>query len=72
VRVIPEFYTPAHTQSWGKSDKYKDIVVKCNKEYQGQFDPTLNLTYEVVNDVMLEVNNKFIDGYAHFGGDEIV
>lgn len=32
----------------------------------------MNLTYEVVNDVMLEVNNTFIDGYAHFGGDEIV
>lgn len=73
VRVIPEFDTPAHTESWGRSSVLQDIVVKCNQSaYQGQFDPTLDLTYQVVNDVMLEVNNTFIDGYAHFGGDQIV
>lgn len=49
---MPEIDTPAHTEAWGRSDKLKDIVVRCNTEYAGQFDPTLDLTYDVVNDVM--------------------
>ena len=44
-------------------------MVRCNPEYEGQFDPTLDLTYEVVSDVLNYVNNTFIDNYVHFGGD---
>lgn len=29
VRIIAEIDTPAHTQSWGRSEKYKDIIVNC-------------------------------------------
>lgn len=47
-------------------------MVKCNAVYSGQFDPTLDLTYEVVNDVMNYVNQVFEDPYVHFGGDETV
>lgn len=72
VRVVVQIDTPAHTQSWGRSDKYRDIVVRCNSVYSGQFDPTLNLTYDVVTEVMKYVNSKFEDPYVHFGGDETV
>ena len=71
VRLIPEIDTPAHTQSWGRSPNLADIIVNCNTEYKGQFDPTLNKTYDVVKNVMQYVNNTFIDNYVHFGGDEV-
>ena len=45
VRVVPEIDTPAHTESWSRSDKYKDINLKCSDTYNGQFDPTLDLTW---------------------------
>ena len=45
--------------------------MKCNHDYEGQFDPTLDLTYEVVKDVLSYTNETFPDGYIHFGGDEI-
>ena len=71
VRLIPEIDTPAHTQSWGRSPALADIIVNCNTEYKGQFDPTLNKTYDVVKNVMQYVNVTFADNYVHFGGDEI-
>lgn len=46
-----ELDSPAHTDAWGRSEKYKDIVVRCNNKYEGQFDPTLDLTYDVVRSV---------------------
>jgi hexosaminidase len=52
VRLIPEIDTPAHTQSWGRSEALAEIIVNCNTEYEGQFDPTLNKTYDVVKNVM--------------------
>lgn len=69
VRVVVEIDSPAHTESWGRSSTLKDIVVKCNNKYQGQFDPTLPLTYSVVSDVMKYVDKLFSDSYIHFGGD---
>ena len=45
IRVIPEIDTPAHTESWGRSEKYKDITLNCNGIYEGQLDPTLPLTW---------------------------
>ena len=71
VRVIPEIDTPAHTESWGRSAKLKEIVLKCNHDYEGQFDPTLDLTYDVVVDTFKFINDIFTDDYVHFGGDEI-
>ena len=46
------------------------MVVRCNNVYTGQFDPTLNVTYEVVTKVMEYVNKFSEDPYIHFGGDE--
>lgn len=38
----------------------------------GQFDPTLPVTWDVVQKVFTYVNNTFDDDYIHFGGDEVV
>lgn len=69
--MIPEIDTPAHTESWGRSEKYKYITVKCEAEevYNGQLDPTEDLTWEVVAGVLKYLNSTFIDDYVHFGGD---
>lgn len=72
IRVVPEVDTPAHTESWGRSDKYKNMTLNCNGIYMGQFDPTLDLTWDVVNKVFTYLNNTFDDEYVHFGGDEVV
>ncbi len=70
VRVIVQIDTPAHTHSWGRSEKYHENIVRCNLVYTGQFDPTLESTYDLVNQVMKYVNTTFADSYVHFGGDE--
>ena len=71
VRIIPEIDSPAHTQSWGRSQALKDIILTCGESFIGQFDPTLDLTFEVVDDVMKHINSTFVDDYVHFGGDEV-
>ena len=45
IRVVPELDTPAHTESWGRSKKYENITLNCNGQYEGQFDPTIELTW---------------------------
>lgn len=72
IRVVPEVDTPAHSESWGRSEKYKDITLNCNGKYEGQLDPTLDLTWSVLSNVLSYVNSTFADDYAHFGGDEVV
>ncbi len=46
--------------------------MNCNGLYEGQLDPTLNLTWEVLAKVLTYVNTTFGDDYVHFGGDEVV
>lgn len=38
----------------------------------GQFDPTIELTWEVVEKVMSYIDDMFDDEYVHLGGDETV
>lgn len=66
--MVPEFGTPSRVQSWGRSAKYQDIVVNCSVGWNGQLDPTNDKSYEVVTEVMKEINTTFIDNYVHFGG----
>lgn len=67
---MPEIDSPAHTLSWGRSPELANISKKCHNEYSGQFDPSLDLTYEVIRDVMNETTGIFADDYIHLGGDE--
>lgn len=71
VRVIPEIDSPAHTLAWGRSPDLQNITIECYDAFNGQFDPTQDLTYKVIEDVMREINELFIDPVVHFGGDEV-
>lgn len=68
---MPELDTPGHVFSWGHSDDLSEIVIPCSVQY-GQFDPTLEKTYAVIESVFREIATLFVDSpFVHFGGDEV-
>nr|ABB76925.1 beta-N-acetylglucosaminidase 2 [Spodoptera frugiperda] len=73
IRVLPEFDVPGHTSSWGVA--YPNILTKCyslGRELGlGPMDPTKNITYKLIGDLIREVQDRFPDKYFHVGGDEV-
>ena len=75
IRVIPEFDTPGHTQSWGKSGH--DILTVCygeDGEPSGTFgplDPSRESTYIFLEEFYKELKTVFPDSVVHLGGDEV-
>ncbi|VDP89721.1 unnamed protein product [Echinostoma caproni] len=74
IRVMPEFDTPGHTQSWGRGQP--GLLTECYKgekpnEYYGPFNPARNSTYDFMWKLLHELADVFPDKYLHLGGDEV-
>lgn len=72
VRVVPEFDTPGHSQSWGLGQP--GLLTACYNATgpdgtYGPIDPTVNSTWAFLEALFAEVAGVFPDAFFHVGGD---
>ena len=77
IRIILELDMPGHSYAWGIG--YPQLIADCPQMYpievnywHSAFNPTINYTYQFMNNFINEMFDIFIDDYIHFGGDEVV
>lgn len=72
IRVIPEFDTPGHTQSWELG--HPGLLTVCNGTQlstYGPMNPIEPTVYDFLSTFFSEIYNVFPDKYLHIGGDEV-
>ena len=76
VRIIPEFDTPGHTESWGPGAGDGFLTKCCDSKgvpdgTVGPIDPSVQANYDLMKTLFGEVKELFKDEFIHLGGDEV-
>eukprot|EP00095_Tigriopus_kingsejongensis_P004123 maker-scaffold122_size333723-snap-gene-2.35 protein:Tk04123 transcript:maker-scaffold122_size333723-snap-gene-2.35-mRNA-1 annotation:"beta-hexosaminidase subunit alpha-like" len=76
IRVLAEFDTPGHTQSWEKgqpgllTECYDSLRNKPDGNF-GPMDPTKESVFVFLEQLYQEISEVFPEKYVHIGGDEV-
>jgi len=80
IRIIPELDSPAHVGGWAKAPEAAPLI-NCTVSGPfkghtigtplGQINPTLNETYDLLKDLLTDLDNYFPWQFIHLGSDEV-
>jgi hexosaminidase len=77
IRVVPDFGVPTHIASWLvgypelSSRPGRHLPIRSFGIFEPAFNPTLDSTYEFLDNLYGEMASIFPDQYLHIGGDEL-